>query len=299
MDTSLTAHAPVWALVEAIQALSLARGLDTIQAVVKRTARHVAHADGTTFVLRHGDQCYYADEDAIAPLWKGRSFPLTHCISGWAMRYRSCVVIRDIYADARIPHAAYRPTFVTSLAMIPVRVVDPIAAIGVYWAQPYTPSAEEMQLLTALANSTAVAMESVTVHTELETRVYQRTEALQRANEALRAALDEVKTLRGLIPLCAWCKQIRDDQGLWLQLEAYLRQHTEADFTHGICPACRQKAVGASPAYASSQGCEGAALGGGAETIQPRGAVPCHDTDASAVSGLPNGVHAIAHLMPQ
>jgi GAF domain-containing protein len=243
MAGALPVHPPVWALVEAIQALSLARDLATVQAEVKRTARQVAHADGATFILRQGDQCYYADEDAIAPLWQGQRFPLTACISGWAMCHREAVVIPDIYADGRIPHAAYRPTFVTSLAMLPVRVVEPMAAIGVYWAQPYTPSAEEMQLLTALAHSTAVAMESVTVRAELETRVHQRTAELQRANAALRVALDEVKTLRGLIPICAWCKQIRDDQGLWHQLEAYLHQHTEAAFSHGICPTCRRNAA--------------------------------------------------------
>jgi integral membrane sensor domain MASE1 len=57
----------------------------------------------------------------------------------------------------------------------------------------------------------------------------------------LENALNEIKTLRGLIPLCAWCKKIRDDQGFWQGLEDYLRQHTEAQFTHGICPDCLQK----------------------------------------------------------
>ena len=54
----------------------------------------------------------------------------------------------------------------------------------------------------------------------------------------LEQALNEIKTLRGLIPLCAWCKKIRDDQGFWQRLEDYLRAHTEAQFTHGICPQC-------------------------------------------------------------
>jgi len=48
----------------------------------------------------------------------------------------------------------------------------------------------------------------------------------------------EIKTLRGLLPICAHCKKIRDDRGYWQQLEAYVRQHTEADFSHGICPDC-------------------------------------------------------------
>jgi hypothetical protein len=52
----------------------------------------------------------------------------------------------------------------------------------------------------------------------------------------LQAALADVRTLRGLIPICAWCKKIRNDHGYWEQLELYLTNHSEADFTHGMCP---------------------------------------------------------------
>ncbi len=58
----------------------------------------------------------------------------------------------------------------------------------------------------------------------------------------LQEALAKVKTLKGLLPICAWCKKIRDDQGYWQQIEGYIRDHSEADFSHGICPACAQKA---------------------------------------------------------
>ena len=54
----------------------------------------------------------------------------------------------------------------------------------------------------------------------------------------LRLALEQVKTLRGIIPICAQCKQIRDDKGYWQQVEAYVSTHSEAQFTHGICPNC-------------------------------------------------------------
>jgi hypothetical protein len=57
----------------------------------------------------------------------------------------------------------------------------------------------------------------------------------------LQQALAQVRTLRGLIPICAWCKRIRDDQGYWQQLEAYIRDHSEADFTHGMCPDCARE----------------------------------------------------------
>lgn len=57
----------------------------------------------------------------------------------------------------------------------------------------------------------------------------------------LEKSLKEIKTLRGLLPICAWCKNIRDDQGYWKNVEAYIEEHTGAAFTHGICPVCLKK----------------------------------------------------------
>lgn len=174
-------------LVQAVQELSLARDLNAIMAVVRRAARELTGADGATFVLRDGDQCYYAEENAIAPLWKGQRFPMSACISGWAMLHRQPAVIEDIYADARIPADAYRPTFVQSLVMVPIRTQAPIGAIGNYWAARHLATAEEVELLQALANTTAVAMENVQVYGELEQRVQERTTQLVAANRELES----------------------------------------------------------------------------------------------------------------
>jgi hypothetical protein len=57
----------------------------------------------------------------------------------------------------------------------------------------------------------------------------------------LEEALRKIKTLRGLIPICASCKKIRSDEGYWQKLEEYLTEHSEADFTHGFCPECLEK----------------------------------------------------------
>jgi len=57
----------------------------------------------------------------------------------------------------------------------------------------------------------------------------------------LREALAKIKTLKGLIPVCAWCKKARDDKGYWESLEDYIRDRSDADFTHGICPECLKK----------------------------------------------------------
>ncbi len=56
--------------------------------------------------------------------------------------------------------------------------------------------------------------------------------------EELQKALAEIKTLKGIVPICASCKKIRDDQGFWNQIEAYVREHSEAEFSHGLCPDC-------------------------------------------------------------
>jgi hypothetical protein len=54
----------------------------------------------------------------------------------------------------------------------------------------------------------------------------------------VQKTLDEVKQLRGLLPICSSCKRIRNDQGVWAQVEAYVRSHSDAQFTHGVCPEC-------------------------------------------------------------
>ena len=64
------------------------------------------------------------------------------------------------------------------------------------------------------------------------------TEALRQARATAEAALAQVKTLAGLIPICAGCKKIRDDHGYWSQVESYLSKHTDVEFTHGLCPEC-------------------------------------------------------------
>jgi GAF domain-containing protein len=154
-------------LLHAIGELASADTLEGVTRIVRRCARSLSHADGVTFVLRERDHCYYAEEDAISPLWKGSRFPLEMCISGWVMLHKQIAVIPDIYADARVPHEAYRPTFVKSLVMIPVPQDAPIAAIGAYWASGRTASWQEQYTLQALANAAGVALKNMRLYQEL------------------------------------------------------------------------------------------------------------------------------------
>jgi diguanylate cyclase (GGDEF)-like protein len=206
-------------LVDVVQQLSLARSVKRIAEIVRHEARELTGADGATFVLREGESCYYADEEAISPLWKGQRFPMDSCVSGWVMSQGRPVMIEDIYADERVPIEAYRPTFVKSLLMVPIRAANPIGAIGDYWASPHQTSEEEVRLLQALADTTAVAMENVLMYSRLEQTVQERTQQLQseiaerkRTEEALRqmAISDE---LTGLL----------NRRGFYLQAEQELK----------------------------------------------------------------------------
>ncbi len=64
---------------------------------------------------------------------------------------------------------------------------------------------------------------------------------LAQQNKELQEALKEIHQLKGIIPICSSCKKIRDDEGYWHQVEVYIRDHSEAEFSHGICPVCMKK----------------------------------------------------------
>ncbi len=113
--------------------LDMARYQAEIIEIVRSSARAACSADGVTFVLRDNGFCHYVEEDAISPLWKGQKFPMTHCISGWAMLNGKTAVVPDIFADERIPHDVYRKTFDKSLIMSPIGMNTPMAAMGAYW----------------------------------------------------------------------------------------------------------------------------------------------------------------------
>jgi HD-GYP domain-containing protein (c-di-GMP phosphodiesterase class II) len=149
-------------LVRTVHRLSLARSFEEIQEIVRHAARRLTGADGAAFVIRDGDDCLYADEDAIAPLWwNGHRFPLRGCIAGWAILNGRSVAIDDVYSDERVPQDHGPPSFVKSLAVAPIGHHEPIGAITNYWATRHHATASELGALQALADSVAVAIENV------------------------------------------------------------------------------------------------------------------------------------------
>jgi transcriptional regulator with GAF, ATPase, and Fis domain len=105
-------------------------------------------------------------------------------------------------------------------------------------------SQADAELLGLFAIQAAIAIRYAWLYEEAQEEIAERKRAEEQREKLiaeLREALARVKTLSGLLPICAACKKIRDDQGYWHQVEVYVRDHSEADFTHGICPDCRQR----------------------------------------------------------
>lgn len=188
-------------LVQVVLKLSQCRSLDQIVGVLRDTTRELTGADGISIVLRDVDKCYYVEENAVGPLWKGKRFPMSACISGWCMIHREQVVITDIYADARIPHDAYRPTFVKSLAMTPIRSADPVGAIGAYWATQYQATPEQLSTLQALGDSASMALENSQLIDELKDASRRKDEFLTMLAHELRNPLGPIRNGLHLLKL--------------------------------------------------------------------------------------------------
>ena len=91
-------------------------------------------------------------------------------------------------------------------------------------------------LILLFVNAIGVVMVHRRVALERETEIRFRAE--QKSVLAARQALADLRTLRGIVPICSHCKKVRTEVGSWLQLEQYVAEHTDADFSHGICPSC-------------------------------------------------------------
>jgi GAF domain-containing protein len=174
------ASLPNSALIAALEALEHACAAKTqadTTAIIRALGRKLTGADGVCVVLRKGDRVHYVDEDAIAPLWKGQDYPMSACISGWAIVRQQTVVIEDIHLDARIPLVAYKPTFVQSLAVAPMNPALPVGALGAYWAQKRLATPEEIAALELAASVGAIAMQRLALGQQLSATLERRRSA--------------------------------------------------------------------------------------------------------------------------
>jgi AmiR/NasT family two-component response regulator len=138
---------------------------------------------------------------------------------------------RQIYASCPTP-------VVVLTAYDTVELVERASAVGVgaYLVKP--PDADEMERAITIAMA---RFDDLMELRRLNAALQADSEARERLILELQNALDQVKTLSGLIPICSSCKKIRDDEGYWNQLEVYIRDHSDAEFSHGLCPECAKK----------------------------------------------------------
>lgn len=109
--------------------------------------------------------------------------------------------------------------------------------------QKYSINSDKTQIIDLLLSTYENAVQKNNELHKTHYRLEQQNIELEKLNHNLQSALAEVKTLSGLLPICANCKKIRDDHGYWNQIEAYMSKKTDVQFTHGICPDCAKKFI--------------------------------------------------------
>jgi len=147
-------------VLNASERLASATSVEEVVAVLRETARTAVGAEGIAIVIEDNGCCSYVAEDAISPLWRGQSFLSDQCISGWAMRHRETVAIRDVRLDPRVPEDAYALTFVRSLVMVPIGRPVPVAALGAYWSEVRDHDSDTIKTLESLARLATIAIEN-------------------------------------------------------------------------------------------------------------------------------------------
>jgi transcriptional regulator with GAF, ATPase, and Fis domain len=107
---------------------------------------------------------------------------------------------------------------------------EPIKDVGFYSA-----------IIEFLAVRIGAELERYYIEEKLKQQVVKRTAELNKTNQELKKALTDIKTLQGILPICSKCKNIRDDRGFWQQVESYISKHSQASFSHAICPNCEKE----------------------------------------------------------
>jgi len=150
-----------------------------------------------------------------------------HAFCAHAILQKSIFVVNDALTDERFANSelVINDPHIRFYAGAPLTTLEGLSlgALCVVDRRPNSLTLEQENALMALSRLTVNEME------------------LRRISADLATAVTEIKTLNGLLPVCAWCKKIRNDDGCWEQLESYIQNNTNTDFSHGICPDCIKK----------------------------------------------------------
>lgn len=167
-------------------------------------------------------------------------------IAGWAATHGQSVVLPLAQNDPRFFPGVDQVTGLqtTSLLAAPLRKHDTVIGVLEVVNKRSGSFARDLMLVETLAASATVALDNARLVETLRLR----TEELQSRNAELQTALNAIRALSGLAPICAWCgSKIQNDDGQWVTIETYLENHPQAEFTHGICPDCLRTRKGQPP----------------------------------------------------
>jgi GAF domain-containing protein len=166
--------------------------------------------------------------------WPVPSLPFDEGVLGWVARYGRVVNVPDVFSDGRfVALDWWRSHGLKSFFGLPVMLDGVLLGIlALNGREPFRFDADDERVLDSFVDQAAVAIRNASLF-----------EAEGAARRAAEQALAEVKALRGLLPICSYCKKVRNDGNYWEQIETYVSEHSDAQFSHGICPECRDGVV--------------------------------------------------------
>gem|GEM_PF-1669605 len=180
------------------------------------------HLVAPTMTRQIWDQCQVPDKSFVFSHFKG--------LWGWVLKHKKALLSNRPQDDPR--SGGIPPGHLAIDRFLAVPVLDGEKLVGgIFLANKEDEySNEDLALLQRIGALYAIALQRKEFENERETLILE-----------YQAALAQVKQLSGLLPICASCKKVRDDQGYWTQIEEYIVDHSEADFSHGLCPECLKK----------------------------------------------------------
>lgn len=218
----------------------------TLNRIATITTDLLPATGGASLILWNAeDESYYTCASTVpgqTPQLATQRVRKTGGATRWIIDHCQPLIMPDIKDD---PFTAN--TMLTDFALqayVGLPLLNDGQPLGVLYAldiQPREYAAADLEFLTALANRAALVINQVSLYEALQVanrRLRQEGQEKTRLIAELQSALAEINTLQGLIPICCNCKNIRDDQGFWQQVETYIEKHSAAKFSHGICNDC-------------------------------------------------------------
>jgi signal transduction protein with GAF and PtsI domain len=166
--------------------------------------------------------------------WPIRTLRFDEGATGWVARHGRYLNVPDVFKDGRFVSLEWRRRHgLKSFLGVPV-ILDGalLAVLALNGREAFRLEREDRRLLESFVGQAALAIRNASLYA-----------AEGAARQAAERALAEVRRLQGMLPICSYCKKIRNDRNSWEQMESYISEHSHATFSHGICPTCRSTVV--------------------------------------------------------